>query len=256
MAFRYWLSPFQISKSVHKLLSNAGLQQLNWSQHAKSRDEKSLILFNTPDQLIAHLGEANNSITQSEKLNSELQTLMVEVIDRVRSSPECCLVAAWQLERVSQTVSLKDVFALDFNALTLQRENNETYPAISTISALLVHHINQKSGGKLIELYIEMDQLAVKFGRTTDSLYNERLIKGIESPNALAEIKQIAAQKEREEFLLNNLYQTQENYRNYYVNSQKIIQRYQDLLDESQSIAARYREQLSQQNDKPSKRGS
>ena len=63
---------------------------------------------------------------------------------------------------------------------------------MSTVSALLIHHINQKSGGKLIELYVEMDQLAVKFGRTTDSHYIERLNKGIESSNALTEIRLIA----------------------------------------------------------------
>ena len=253
MTFQYWLSPFQISASVQQLLNDAGLQQLSWNQHAKSRYEKSLILFNTPEQLIAHLDGANSSIAQSHPWNSELQTLMAEVIDRLRSRPNWSLVAAWQLERMSQTVSLKDIFALDSDALTLQREHNGHYPDMSTVSALLIHHINQKSGGKLIELYVEMDELAVKFGRTTDSHYIERLNKGIESSNALTEIRLIAEQQQREEFLLKNLHQTQQDYRNYYVDSQKIIQRYQNLLDESQSIAARYREQLTQQNDKTSK---
>ena len=116
----------------------------------------------------------------------------------------------------------------------------------------MIHHINHEDDGKLIEIYTEMDQLAVKFGRTTDSHYNERLLKKIDSESALIEIRQIAEQKQREEFLLNNLHQTQQAYRNYYVDSQKIIQRYQELLDESQSIAAKYRQQLTQQNDKSS----
>ena len=253
MSFQYWLSPFQISASVQQLLSDAGLQRLNWNQRAERRHEMSLILFNTPDQQIAHLGGANSSVAQSHAWNSELQSLMEEVMDCIKSCPEWCLVAAWQLERMSQTISLKDIFALDSDALTLQREHNGPYPDMSTVSALLIHHINQKSGGKLIELYVEMDQLAVKFGRTTDSHYIERLNKGIESSNALTEIRLIAEQKERAEFLLKNLHQTQQDYRNYYVDSQKIIQRYQDLLDESQSIAARYREQLTQQNNKNSK---
>ena len=153
---------------------------------------------------------------------------------------------------MSQTVSLKDIFTLDSDALTLQREHNGPYPDMSTVSALLIHHINHESDGKLIELYTEMDQLAVKFGRTTDSHYNERLLKKINSESALIEIRQIAKQKQTEEFLLNNLHQTQQDYRNYYVDSQKIIQRYQELLDESQSIAAKYRQQLTQQNDKSS----
>ena len=48
MTFQYWLSPFQISASVQQLLNDAGLQQLSWNQHAKSRHEKSLILLIRP----------------------------------------------------------------------------------------------------------------------------------------------------------------------------------------------------------------
>ena len=252
MSFQYWLSPFQISASVQQLLSDAGLQRLNWNQRAERRHEMSLILFNTPDQQIAHLGGANSSVAQSHAWNSELQSLMEEVMDCIKSCPEWCLVAAWQLERMSQTISLKDIFALDSVSLTLQQEHHGSYPDIQTLSALLIHHINHESDGKLIELYTEMDQLSVKFGRTTDSQYNERLLKKIDSESALIEIRQIAKQKQTEEFLLNNLHQTQQDYRNYYVDSQKIIQRYQELLDESQSIAAKYRQQLTQQNDKSS----
>ena len=50
--------------------------------------------------------------------------------------------------------------------------------------------------------------------------------------------------QQRETFLLNSLHQTQQEFRDYVLESKEIMNQYQLLLNESQATASKYRDDL------------
>ena len=87
MSFQYWLSPpDQCIRSAAAV--DAGLQQLSWNQRKAGMKEPDS--FNTPEPDCPS-GWRKQLHCSKSRMGSQLQTLMAEVIDRLRSRPEWSL---------------------------------------------------------------------------------------------------------------------------------------------------------------------
>lgn len=247
MPYKYWLSPFTIEPSFQSTLNNAGLVQQTWKQIDLLPANDILLLFNPPDLVLTQVDQRSNQELSNKHNVSHISNLYQTVLKQAqaRSIP---LIAAWQLQLTSQTIALRELFSLDPAHYSALRQDSIDWPSIEPIAALAVWQLDQEVNGNLTNMYIEIDQLAMKFGRPSDSRYSERLKENLSEQAVVRIIQDYKAIRQREALMLESLHKTQSDYRDYVLETQAIIKNYQQLLDESQHIAGHYRDEIVKMN--------
>ena len=240
MPYKHWLSPFSIEPSLKSTLDTAGLVQQSWQQIDLLPANEVLLLFNPPDLVFTQADQWSNLELSHEHHISHIANLYQAILKQAQSR-SIALMAAWQLQLASQTIALRELFSLNPEHYSALRQDSLDWPAIEPIAAVGVQQLDQQLNGELSNLYVEIDQLAIKFGRPSDSNYSERLCRDLNEKTIIGAIQSYRAMSEREDLMLKAMHKTQEDYRDYMLEAKAVIKNYQELLHESQLIAGQYR---------------
>lgn len=247
MPYKHWLSPFSIQPSLKSTLDTSGLVQKSWQQIDVLPATEVLILFNPPDLVFTQADQWRNPQPSREHHISHIANLYRAILKQAESR-SIALMAAWQLQLASQTIALRELFSLNPDHYSTLRQDAIDWPAIEPIAAVGVQQLDQQLNGELSNLYVEIDQLAIKFGRLTDSRYSERLRRDLNEKTIIDAIHSYRAMSEREALMLKAMHKTQEDYRNYILEAKAIIKNYQELLNESQLMTGYYRNEVAKLN--------
>ena len=241
MEYKHWSSPFPIEASLHSALDDAGLEHHPWEIIGSINLNDLLIIFDPPDLVLTHY---SNQETHSNWVDDNINQLSksYDQILSQASRPSTTLIAGWQLTRVLQTISLKELFSSNEDHLSSLQQDSIEWPNTETFAALGIDHLDRKINQDLSNLYIKVDAIAVRFGRQADTMYLQRLHSHLDEISVVKALQHSAATSRREALLIEGLHKIQNDYRDYVMESKEIIKNYQQLLLESQVLAGQYRD--------------
>ncbi|MGB1416428.1 MAG: hypothetical protein ACPG6X_03000 [Synechococcus sp.] len=243
MTYKYWASPFPVDPSLQSSLNDAGMMEQSWQHIDSLPATEVLLLFNPPDLILTQFAPQIDPILSDESQISHLCNIYQRILNQAQaySTP---LAAAWQLQAFSQTITLAELFSLDSDHYPALRQDSVQWPSIDILAGLGVQQLDHHVDGQLTNLYVQLDQLAIKFGRQSDNNYSERINQELSEKAIVQAFQDIQSLRQRETFVIEGLHKTQREFRDYVLETKAIIKKYQELLHHSQVIAGHYRDDI------------
>ena len=243
MSLKYWGSPFPVVTSLSEALSDAGIEYQPWRIVHSIKPSELLILFDPPDLVLSLRANNNTTTNQCDLDLIELSILYCDILEHANHQ-SIRVIAAWQLLTMSQSLSLREILINYSGDLSSLKLTSNHYPEVDIIPNLGAQYLDQKMNGSLFSLYCQVDGIATRFGRDSDTTYQDRLEQKLDHHAIARALKRTVNSQQRESFLLNGLHQTQQEFRDYVLESKEIMNQYQLLLNESQATASKYRDDL------------
>ena len=252
MSVKYWGSPFPVESSLIEALHDAGIARQPWkSIDFINQSGELTILFDPPDLILSRRAAKTTTTNPNDLDLVDLSILYDEILTHANNE-SVNLIASWQLYAISQSLSLQDILSHHPGTSFSLNVTSIDYPEMNILSSLSAHYLNNQQNGKLFSLYYQVEELAIRFGRDVDRSYNSRLEKILDHHTIARTLREGFNNQQRESFLVNGLHQTQQEYRDYVLESKEILKQYQELLRESQCIASKYRDELAKSDAKVS----
>ena len=249
MSVKYWCSPFPVESSLSEALHDAGIARQPWKSIDAIKQSELTILFDPPDLVLSRRADKKTTTNPNDLDLVDLSILYGEILTHANNG-SVILIAAWQLHAISQSLSLQEILSHNPGTSSSLNQTSIDYPATNILSSLSAHYLNSQQNGKLFRLYCQVEEIAIRFGRDIDRSYNSRLEKNLDHHAIARTLREAFNNQQRESVLVNGLHQTQQEYRDYVLESNDILKQYQELLHESQCIASKYRDELAKSDAK------
>jgi hypothetical protein len=172
----HWFSPFSLLPSVESRLLAAGLRR----HHVVSDPlpQTTILVYDSPDRLFE--GER---ISQSLPLSPH--QMLIHYTKLISLSKHCRLISGWYVDQLSPRQlhewvcgSLSQVsfdMVLTSHDIQIQRPSLEPFTALVVNFAIITEP-------DLLNLYLQLEYIAVAFGFPPDSNYFQRLSSAFEAP--------------------------------------------------------------------------
>ena len=172
---RYWVTPFQLSATALSTLNEAGLQPWPAEGWSALPDAESLLLYDSPDRLIAMVGSGPE--TEGLTAHSLLQGYR-RLLDWSKR-PGQPLLAISQLQRLGPQV-LRSWFDDGDDACPSPASPLPIPPLLASVCLSLL-----EEEPALLDLYNDLELRAALLGRDPDLHYRERLLQAGQQGGAL-----------------------------------------------------------------------
>ncbi len=175
---RYWVTPFQLSATALSTLNEAGLQPWPAEGWSALPDAESLLLYDSPDRLIAMVGSASE--TESLTALSLLQGYR-RLLDWSKR-PGQPLLAISQLQRLGPQ-ALRSWFEDGDDASPSPVSPLPIPPLLASVCLSLL-----EDEPALLDCYHDLELRASLLGRDPDLRYRERLLQAGQQGDALLQV--------------------------------------------------------------------
>jgi hypothetical protein len=175
---RYWVTPFQLSATALSTLNEAGLQPWPAEGWSALPDAESLLLYDSPDRLIAMVGSAPE--TESLTALSLLQGYR-RLLDWSKR-PGQPLLAISQLQRLGPQ-ALRSWFEDGDDASPSPVSPLPIPPLLASVCLSLL--VDEPA---LLDCYHDLELRATLLGRDPDLRYRERLLQAGQQGDALLQV--------------------------------------------------------------------
>jgi len=175
---RYWVTPFQLSATALSMLNEAGLQPWPAEGWSALPDAESLLLYDSPDRLIAMVGSAPE--TESLTAQSLLQGYR-RLLDWSKR-PGQPLLAVSQLQRLGSQ-ALRSWFDHGDDA---SPSPVLPLPIPSLLASVCLSLLEDEPA--LLDCYHDLELRASLLGRDPDLRYRERLLQAGQQGDALLQV--------------------------------------------------------------------
>jgi hypothetical protein len=175
---RYWVTPFQLSATALSTLNEAGLQPWPAEGWSALPDAESLLLYDSPDRLIAMVGSASE--TESLTALSLLQGYR-RLLDWSKR-PGQPLLAISQLQRLGPQ-ALRSWFEDGDDASPSPVSPLPIPPLLASVCLSLL--VDEPA---LLDCYHDLELRATLLGRDPDLRYRERLLQAGQQGDALLQV--------------------------------------------------------------------
>jgi hypothetical protein len=175
---RYWVTPFQLSATALSMLNEAGLQPWPAEGWSALPDAESLLLYDSPDRLIAMVGSAPE--TESLTAQSLLQGYR-RLLDWSKR-PGQPLLAISQLQRLGSQ-ALRSWFDHGDDA---SPSPVLPLPIPSLLASVCLSLLEDEPA--LLDCYHDLELRASLLGRDPDLRYRERLLQAGQQGDALLQV--------------------------------------------------------------------
>jgi hypothetical protein len=175
---RYWVTPFQLSATALSMLNEAGLQPWPAEGWSALPDAETLLLYDSPDRLIAMVGSASE--TESLTAQSLLQGYR-RLLDWSKR-PGQPLLAISQLQRLGPQ-ALRSWFDHGDDASPSPVSPLPIPPLLASVCLSLL-----EDEPALLDCYHDLELRASLLGRDPDLRYRERLLQAGQQGDALLQV--------------------------------------------------------------------
>ena len=177
---RYWVTPFQLSATALSTLNEAGLQPWPAECWSVLSDAESLLLYDSPDRLIAMAGSGPE--TEGLTAHSLLQGYR-RLLDWSKR-PGQPLLAISQLHRLGPQVLRSWVDDGDGDDASPSPVSPLPIPPL--LASVCISLLEEEPA--LLDCYHDLELRAVLLGRDPDLRYRERLLQAGQQGNALLQV--------------------------------------------------------------------